>query len=355
LYIKNLPIKLSLKLTIILSMFRIFRRIFSNIGIDLGTANTIVYVAEKGFVVNEPSVIAYKSKGNVLAIGKEAKEMFGKTHKGITVIRPLADGVIADFVAGEEMIRSFIRLAEIPRFFLNNIVIGVPTGVTSVEKRALIESAESAGARRVYLVSEPMAAAIGVGINVLGSNACMIVDIGGGTTDIAVINFGGIVVDNTIRVAGDEMNEAIIRYVKNRYNLRIGETSAEKLKMDFGMVGDGPELEFQLKGLDAQTGLPHQIDVTSQLFKEALKDVLNTIINSILTTLDKLPPELASDVIDRGIILTGGGSLLKGLDSYLREIVNLPVSRPGNALYCVAEGTRKILENFEMFKPVLFT
>ncbi|KAA3618281.1 MAG: rod shape-determining protein [Calditrichaeota bacterium] len=336
-------------------MLKLFRKIFTNIGVDLGTANTIVYVAEKGFVVNEPSVIAYKSKGSVIAIGRDAKYMFGKTHKGITVIRPLADGVIADFVAGEELIKSFIRLAEIPRFFINDIVIGVPTGVTSVEKRAVIESAESAGARRVYLVSEPMAAAIGVGINVLGSNACMIVDIGGGTTDIAVINYGGIVVDNTIRIAGDEMNEAIIRYIKNTYNLRIGESTAERLKIEYGVVGDQPEIKFQIKGLDAQSGLPRQIDVDSTLFKDALKDVLNTMINSILTTLDKLPPELASDVIDRGIILTGGGALLKGLDTYLRDIVNLPVSRPGNALYCVAEGTRKILENFEMFKPVLFT
>ncbi len=336
-------------------MFNIFRKIFTNIGVDLGTANTIVYVADKGFVVNEPSVIAYRSKGKVIAIGKDAKDMFGKTHKGITVIRPLADGVIADFVAGEEMTKSFIRLAEIPRFFINDIVIGVPTGVTSVEKRAVIESAESAGARRVYLVSEPMAAAIGIGINVLGSNACMIVDIGGGTTDIAVINYGGIVVDNTIRVAGDEMNEAIIRYVKNKYNLRIGESTAERLKMEFGIVGDHDEIEFHIKGLDSQSGLPRQIEVRSHLFREALKDVLNTMINSILSTLDKLPPELASDVIDRGIVLTGGGSLLTGLDSYLREIVNLPVSRPGNALYCVAEGTRKILDNFEMFKPVLFT
>lgn len=350
-----MSISLAEKILPIYKMLKLFRKIFTNIGVDLGTANTIVYVAEKGFVVNEPSVIAYKSKGSVIAIGRDAKYMFGKTHKGITVIRPLADGVIADFVAGEELIKSFIRLAEIPRFFINDIVIGVPTGVTSVEKRAVIESAESAGARRVYLVSEPMAAAIGVGINVLGSNACMIVDIGGGTTDIAVINYGGIVVDNTIRIAGDEMNEAIIRYIKNTYNLRIGESTAERLKIEYGVVGDQPEIKFQIKGLDAQSGLPRQIDVDSTLFKDALKDVLNTMINSILTTLDKLPPELASDVIDRGIILTGGGALLKGLDTYLRDIVNLPVSRPGNALYCVAEGTRKILENFEMFKPVLFT
>ena len=335
-------------------MFNFLSKLFTNIGVDLGTANTIVFVHGKGFVVNEPSVIAYKNRNDIIAVGKDAKEMLGKTHRGITVVRPLADGVIADFIAGEEMIRSFIRLAEIPRFFINKIIVGVPTGVTSVEKRAVMESAESAGARQVYLISEPMAAAIGVGINVMGSNACMIVDIGGGTTDIAVINYGGIVIDNTIRVAGDEMNDALIRYVKNTYSLRIGEATAEKLKIEYGAVGEYAEIEFAIKGLDAQSGLPRQEEVSTVIFEEALKDVLNTIINSILLTLDKLPPELAADVIDRGIILTGGGALLRGLDVYLRDIVNLPVSRANNALYCVAEGTRKILENFEYFKPVLF-
>lgn len=336
-------------------MFGILKNIFTNIGVDLGTANTIVYVDNKGFVINEPSIIAYKNPNTVICVGSEAKEMFGKTHSGITVIRPLADGVIADFVAGEEMIKAFIKQAEIPRFFIKDIVVGVPTGVTSVEKRAVIESAELAGARRVHLVSEPMAAAIGVGINVLGSNACMIIDIGGGTTDIAVINYGGIVVDNTIRIAGDEMNEAIIRHAKNAFNMRIGEMTAERLKIEYGAVGETPEVEFMLKGLDVQTGLPRQIDVTTGFFREALKDVLNTMVNSILTTLDKLPPELATDVIDRGIILTGGGALLKGLDTYLRDIVNLPVSKPGNALFCVAEGTRKILEDFNTYKSVMVT
>ena len=336
-------------------MFGFFKKLFTNIGVDLGTANTIVYVANKGYVVDEPSVIAYKNRKEIIAVGKDAREMLGKAHREITVIRPLADGVIADFVAGEEMIKSFIRLAEIPRFFIKSIVIGVPTGVTSVEKRAVIESAELAGARKVFLVSEPMAAAIGVGVNVLGSNANIIVDIGGGTTDIAVINYGGIVVDNTIRVAGDEMNEAIIRFFKNNYALRIGDTTAENLKMQFGSVAKNDTTAFSVKGLDAHNGLPRQIDVDASVFPLALKEVLNTMINAILGTLDKLPPELAADVIDRGIILTGGGALLKGLDAYIRDIVNLPVSRPSNALFCVAEGTRKILDNFELYKPVLFT
>jgi len=336
-------------------MIEIFKRMFTNIGIDLGTANTIVYVSNKGFIVNEPSVIAYKNNGEILAVGTEAKKMFGKTHKDITVIRPLADGVIADFVAGKEMIRAFIHLADIHRFFINHIVIGVPSGVTSVEKRAVSESAESAGARRVYLVSEPMAAAIGVGINVLGSNACMIVDIGGGTTDIAVINYGGIIIDNTMRIAGDEMNEAIARYVKNKFNLKISHTMAEKLKIEYSAIGSFEESSFFIKGTDSQTGFPRQIQVSNAIFREALHDVIQVIINTILNTLEKLPPELSSDIIDRGIILTGGGSLLKGLDVYIRDKINLPITRPGNALYCVAEGTRKILANLEMYKPVLFS
>ncbi len=335
-------------------MFGFLKNIFTNIGVDLGTANTIVYVANRGYVVDEPSVIAYKNRKEIIAVGRDAREMLGKTHGEITVIRPLADGVIADFVAGEEMIKSFIRLAEIPRFFIKNIIIGVPTGVTLVEKRAVIESAELAGARKVFLVSEPMAAAIGVGVNVLGANANIIVDIGGGTTDIAVINYGGIVVDNTIRVAGDEMNEAIVRFLKNNYGLRIGETTAENLKMNYGSVLKHDFTPFSVKGLDVHNGLPRQIEVDASIFPLALKEVLTSMINSLLGTLDKLPPELAADVIDRGIILTGGGALLKGLDTYIRDIVNLPVSRPSNALFCVAEGTRKILDNFELFKPVLF-
>ncbi len=334
-------------------MVRFFNRIFNNIGIDLGTANTIVYVANRGFIVNEPSVIAYKSEKEIIAVGREAKEMLGKTHKEITVIRPLADGVIADFVAGEALVKSFIRLAGIPPFFINNVIIGVPTGVTSVEKRAVMESAESAGGRKVFLVTEPMAAAIGVGVNVLGSSACMIIDIGGGTTDIAVINYGGIVVDNTIRIAGDEMNDAIMRYMRQTHHLKIGESTAERIKIEYGSLLKDREKKFTLSGLDSRTGLPAQLELSSALFRDALKDILGAIADSVLQCLDKLPPELATDIIDRGIILTGGGSLLEGMDSYIRDLVNLPVSRPGNPLLCVAEGTRKILENFELFRPVL--
>ncbi len=336
-------------------MFHFLKRLVVDIGVDLGTANTVVYVGHKGYVVNEPSVIAYRKNKEIIAVGHPAKEMLGKTHRGITVIRPLADGVIADFVAGEEMIKSFIKQSNIPRFLINRILIGVPTGVTSVEKRAVVESAELAGARKVSLVSEPMAAAIGVGVNVLGSNANMIVDIGGGTTDIAVINYGGLVVDNTIRVAGDEMNESIIRFAKHELNLRIGETTAERIKMEHATLANGESRTFVIKGLDVHDGIPRQVELGNHVFAEVFQDVLASITNAIMITLDKLPPELASDVIDRGIILTGGGALLDGLDAYLRNKVNLPVSRPSNALFCVAEGTRKILENFEMYKPVLFS
>ncbi len=330
-------------------------RVFYNIGIDLGTANTIVYVNKKGYIINEPSVIAFKSNSEIIAIGTEAKKMLGKTHKDIKVIRPLADGVIADFVAGEAMIKRFIKLAQIPRFLIHKIVIGVPTGITSVEKRAVIESAQVAGAKKVFLVTEPMAAAIGVGLDVLGSNACMIVDIGGGTADIAVINYGGIVVDNTLRIAGDEMNEAIVRYFKNNYHIRIGEMTAETLKIDYGTaLSNNHSTMFEIKGIDYQTSIPRQLLLSNDIFADALHEVLNTITNAILSTLDQLPPELASDIIDRGLILTGGGALLNGLDDYLRERINIPVSRPENALYCVAEGTRKILESFDYYKPVLF-
>ncbi len=334
-------------------MFR-FPKIFTNIGVDLGTANTIVYAEDKGYVVNEPSVIAYKNASVLLCAGKEAKEMLGRTHRGIKVVRPLADGVIADFVAGEHLVKQFIHKAGVPKFLVNKIVIGVPTGITSVEKKAVIESAEAAGARKVFLVAEPMAAAIGVGLNVLGSGASMIVDIGGGTTDIAIINYGGIVIDNTLRIAGDEMNDAIIRHLKNVYHLRIGEKTAEDIKIEYGIVhADNSLTTFSVKGIDHQQGLPRQVELSTDFFDEAFSDILEAIVNAIISALDQLPPELAGDIIDCGIILTGGGALLRGLDDYIRERVNIPVSKPDNALFCVAEGTKLILESFDKYKSVL--
>jgi rod shape-determining protein MreB len=335
-------------------MYSILKYLFTNLGIDLGTANTVIFAERKGYIIDQPSVIAFNSKYEVLAFGTEAKDMLGKTGDRIKVLRPLADGVIADFVAGEEMIKAFIRSASVPRYRIGKVIMGVPTGITEVEKLAVIESAEQAGAREVYLVAEPMAAAIGIGLDVKGKDAHMIVDIGGGTSDIAVINYGGIVVDNTIRIAGDEMNEAIIRYFKNKYNLRIGESTAERLKMIHGTVSEkynGKAVTVQ--GLDVQNGLPRQLILTNSFFIEALKEVIDTIISAIMTTLENLPAELVNDLVDRGIILTGGGALLAGLDEVLREKTSLPVSIAHNALYSVAEGTRLILDDFREYEEIL--
>ncbi len=337
-------------------MLSLFRLIFKDLGVDLGTANTIIFLEKKGFIINEPSVVALDHSYRTVALGKAAKEMMGKIGKSIKVIRPLADGVIADFEAGEAMVRGFIKSAKIHRFLIGRIIMGVPSGITEVEKRAIIESAETAGAREVYLVAEPMAAAIGTGIDVTASSANMIVDIGGGTTDIAVINYGGIVVDNTIRIAGDELNEAIIRHMKNKFNLKIGEVTAENIKIDHGNILNEKNGEsFTVKGLDTTNGLPRQLELSNSFFSEALEDVVGTIVTAILNTLEVLPEELAADIIDRGIILTGGGSLLRGLDEIIRQKTNLPVSIADNPLYTVAIGTREILYDFNSYKNVFMT
>jgi rod shape-determining protein MreB len=335
-------------------MYGILKHLFTNLGIDLGTANTLVFADNKGYIVNQPSVIAFNNKSDVIAFGSDAKDMLGKTGDSIRVVRPLADGVIADFVAGEEMVKAFIKSASVPRYRIGRIIMGVPTGITEVEKLAVIESAEQAGAREVYLIAEPMAAAIGIGLDVKGNEAHMIVDIGGGTTDIAVINYGGIVVDNTIRIAGDEMNEAIVRYFKNKYHLRIGEMTAEKLKMEFGTTSEKYNGKaVTIKGLDIQTGLPRQLILTNAFFIEALHDVVDIIISAIINTLERLPAELVTDIVDRGIILTGGGSLLKGLAEVICEKTSLPVNVADNALFSVAEGTRLILDDFSGYREIL--
>ncbi len=334
----------------------VFPHIYKDMGIDLGTANTIVCVIRTGMVVNEPSVIAFNRRGEVHALGEEAKKMMGKTHGGLRVTRPMADGVIADFAAAEQMIKGFIRQAGVPRFFINKMVLGVPAGITSVEKKAVIDSAVLAGARKAFLIAEPMAAAIGVGLDVLDKDAAMIVDIGGGTTDIAVINYGGIVLDNTLRIAGDEMDEAVVRHFKNHYHLRIGVQSAEKLKINFGIAhNDYSGIKFEVQGIDIETSLPRRITVDSAVFTDAFSMILKTIVNAVLATLEQLPPDLAGDLIDHGIILSGGGALLKGLDVFLREKIKIPVSVPENALFCVAEGTRTILNDFKRFESVLFS
>ncbi len=336
--------------------FTFFKTIYKNMGIDLGTANTVVWLSSGGYVINEPSVIAFNSKKEVYALGAEAKEMLGKTPPGLNVIRPLHDGVIADFIAGEAMIKGFIRLAGVPRFLINHVVLGVPTGTTSVERRAITDSALAAGARRSYLVAEPMAAAIGLGLDVLAGSVSMIIDVGGGTTDIAVISYGKIVLDNTLRIAGDEMNEALIRYVKNRFKMNIGVQSAEKIKMQYGVAcPERTGKEFEIQGMDIQTNLPRRIRVSDAIFPEAFASILQTIVSAVRETLDQLPPEMAGDLIDHGVILTGGGALLKGLDRYIRKQIQLPVSVPDNALYCVAEGTRRIVQKPAFYAPVLFS
>lgn len=335
-------------------MYNFLKYIFTNLGIDLGTANTIVFAEKKGYIINEPSVIAFNRQFDVIAFGSEAKDMLGKTGDRIKVIRPLADGVIADFVAGEEMVKSFIRSASVAKYRIGKVIMGVPTGITEVEKLAVIESAEQAGSREVYLIAEPMAAAIGIGLDVKGKDAHMIVDIGGGTTDIAVINYGGIVVDNTIRIAGDELNEAIVRYFKMKYNMRIGESTAERLKMSHGTVSEKYNGKaVTIKGLDIQNGLPRQLILTNSFFIEAMKDVVSTIITAIMNTLEKLPAELVNDLVERGIILTGGGALLNGLDEIICEQTSLPVSVAHNALFSVAEGTRLILDDFNYYQDIL--
>jgi rod shape-determining protein MreB len=337
-------------------MLSFLKQIFTNLGIDLGTANTVVYADTKGFVVNQSSVIAFNQKNDVIAFGNEAKEMLGKTGELIKVVRPLADGVIADFEAGEELVKAFIHSAHVPKYRIGKVVMGVPTGITEVEKLAVVESAEQSGAREVYLIAEPMAAAIGIGLDVQGKDAHMIVDIGGGTTDIAVINYGGIVVDNTIRVAGDELNESIVRYFKNKYNMRIGEATAERIKIAFGTVSEKYNGKaVTVKGLDVQTGLPRQLILSSSFFIEAMNDVVDVIIAAILGTLEKLPAELVSDLVDRGIILTGGGAMLRGLDDVIREKTSLPVNVAENALFSVAEGTRLILEDFKSYRNILMS
>ncbi|MFC2088116.1 rod shape-determining protein [Calditrichota bacterium] len=331
-----------------MSLFRMF---LSDLGIDLGTANTVIFLNNKGFIVNEPSVVALDQDYHTIALGKYAKQMMGKIEPSIKVVRPLAHGVIADFEAGEAMVRGFIRSAKMQRFLIGRVVIGVPTGITQVEKRAIMESTENAGAREVYLIAEPMAAAIGIGIDINAGNANMIVDIGGGTTDIAVINYGGIVVDNTIRMAGDDLNEAIVRHMKAKYHLKIGELTAEQIKIEHGCIASKVNGEiFMVKGMDVSTGLPCQMEIPYTFFDDALSDVIGTIISAILRILEILPEELVSDIIDRGIVLTGGGSLLRGLDDLIRQKTNLPVSIADNPLHTVAIGTREILYNFEKYE-----
>lgn len=334
----------------------VFDALSNDIGIDLGTANTLVYVKGQGIVLNEPSVVAIeKSTGKVLAIGSAAKEMMGRTPGGIEAIRPLKDGVIADFEISERLIADFIRRVVKHKFLMKpRVVVSVPSGITEVEKRAVRDSAENAGAREVYLLQEPMAAAIGVGLPVEQPSGSMIIDIGGGTSEIAVIALNGIVNDTSIRVAGDEFNEAIIMYLKKNYNLLIGELTAEEIKIRIGSAFPlEKELSMEIKGRDLVAGVPKNLKLSSVQVREALTETIDIIVEAVRQALERTPPELASDILERGIILTGGGALLRGLDKRLRQETNLPVNVAEDPLSCVARGTGKVLSDFPGYAKVL--
>ncbi len=335
-------------------MFSFISNIFSfDLGMDLGTSNTLIFLKGDGIILKEPSVVAIdKNTKDVLAVGEEAKQMIGKTPVNIVADRPLKNGVIADFVKTEEMIRYFIRKVNNRKFFINpRIVIGVPSGITEVERRAVRESAEQAGAREVFLIDEPMAAAIGANISIYEPSGNMIVDIGGGTTEIAVISLGGMVIANSLRVAGDHFDDAIVQYFRKKYSLLIGDRTAEQVKINIGAVFDLKEkMTMEVKGRDLMLGLPRTVLVNSDEIREALSDPVKSVIDGIKFTLEKIPAELASDLVDKGIVLSGGGALLRGLDELIKSKTNLPVIIADNPLDCVALGAGKFLEQIVLNK-----
>jgi len=337
---------------------RIFSTFSQDIGIDLGTANTLVYVRGKGIIINEPSVVALNTRTReVLAIGKEAQQMVGKTPAHIIAIRPLRDGVISDFEVTEQMLRYFIQKVHEDGFHLlprPRVVIGLPTSVTEVERRAVEEATLRAGARKVFLIEEVMAAAIGSRLPVHEATGTMVVDIGGGTTDIAVISLGGIVVSRTLRVAGDEMNENIIQYARDNFNILLGERTAENIKIRIGSAIELPEpLETPLRGRDLVTGLPKEIIMNNSQVKEALQKSLTTIIDAIKTTVEETPPELIGDIIEQGITLAGGGSLIRGLDQVISAATQINTHLADDPLTAVVRGTGIVLEDLEAVQEVL--
>jgi rod shape-determining protein MreB len=336
-----------------MSIGSIFRFFSSDLAIDLGTANTLVLAKNKGVVVYEPSIVALnKLTSKVEAVGKEAKEMLGRTPGNIVAIRPLKDGVIADFESTERMLDYFIKKAHNRNMWVRpRIVIGVPSEITQVEKRAVRDAAYRARATEVYLVEEAMAAAIGAGLPITEPSGNMIVDIGGGTTDVAVISLAGIVYSRSVRVAGNEMDEAIIQYIKKKYNLLIGERTAEQVKIE---LGSGfpleEELSMEIKGRNLMEGIPKTIVISDAEIREALSDTVQTIVNTVHEALEKTPPELSADILDRGIVLTGGGALLKKLDVRLREETGLPVTIAEQPLYSVVLGAGKLLDNIDLLR-----
>ncbi len=332
----------------------------SDMAIDLGTANTLVYVKGRGIVLNEPSVVAMKTSGGrrqVLAVGNEAKMMLGRTPSNIEAIRPLRDGVIADFEIAQHMIRHFIKKVHNRSFASPEVVICVPSGSTAVERRAIREAAEEAGASRVYLIEEPMAAAIGAGLPVTEPQGSMVVDIGGGTMEVAVLSLGGIVFATSVRVGGDKMDEAIIAYIRRNHNLLIGESTAERIKKEIGTAQepeDGVGLSMEIKGRDLMNGVPKEIHINQLQIGESLAEPVGAIIEGVKVALEQTAPELAADIVDQGIVLTGGGALLADLDKVLRQATGLPVSIAEEPLTCVALGTGRSLEE-EILKHVLLS
>ena len=327
-----------------------------DMAVDLGTANTLVYVRGAGIVLNEPSVVAINSdNGSILAVGTEAKRMIGRTPGNIVAVRPLRDGVIADFDTTERMLRYFIQKVHKRRFLAKpRLVICVPSGITGVERRAVEEAGYKAGARKVFIIEEPMAAAIGSGMPIHEPTGNMVVDIGGGTTEIAVISLGGIVVSVSIRVGGDELDEAIIAYVNREYSLLLGERTAEDIKMRVGSAFPLPnEPEAELRGRDLITGLPRTVILPAEEIRKALEEPIQAIVDAVKSTLDRTPPELSGDIMDRGIMLTGGGALLRGLDERLRHETGMPVVIAENPLNCVVLGSGRTVEEFEALNRVL--
>ncbi|MDY7106466.1 MAG: rod shape-determining protein [Actinomycetota bacterium] len=329
-----------------------------DMAVDLGTANTLVYVRGQGIVLNEPSVVAINTNdGRPLAVGAEAKRMIGRTPSHIQAVRPLKDGVIADFEVCEKMLRYFIQKVHHRRWVKPRMVIAVPSGITGVEQRAVQEAAEYAGARRpAYIIEEPMAAAIGAGLPVQEPTGNMIVDIGGGTTEVAVISLGGIVASQSVRVGGDELDDAIIQYIKKEYNVALGERTAEEVKMALGSAWPlQEELQAEIRGRDLITGLPKTVVVTTVEIRESLAEPVAAVVDAVKVTLDKTPPELAADIMEHGIMLAGGGALLNGLDTRLAQETGMPIALAPNPLYSVALGSGQSLEEFEALKGVLFS
>jgi rod shape-determining protein MreB and related proteins len=345
------------------NLFNAFLGMFSNdLAIDLGTANTLVYLRGKGIVVSEPSVVAVQKDAmgqkKVLAVGKEAKKMLGRTPGSIVAIRPMKDGVIADFDITEEMLRYFIQKVHNRKNLVRpRIVICVPSGITQVEKRAVKESAESAGAREVYLIEEPMAAAIGAGLPITEASGNMIVDIGGGTTEVAVISLAGIVYAKSVRVGGDKLDEALVQYLKRKYNLLIGERTAEQIKIEIGSAyaGDDEVRTMEVKGRDLVSGIPKTLTIDSTEIREAISETVNAIVEAVRIALERTPPELAADIVDKGIVLAGGGALLRNLDLLLRDETGLPVVIAEDPLSCVVLGSGKVLDELDLLKRVTVT